>query len=72
MIYDVRQRDEVVTGIVFSEQHHKGCVIAHAMEPDGEAVRITDGHEYMYVIDKYHAQDMIKALNKAIELGWLK
>lgn len=72
-VIDVREDDNrVVDTVVFAN--------SHCSEGDGQAYRIENCHGYVFLADpddmlvinsKQHAQDLIKALNKAIELGWL-
>lgn len=35
-------------------------------------VRIEDEDNYVIIENKQHAENLIKALHKAVELGWLK
>jgi adenosine/AMP kinase len=72
MIYDVRDTSEV-DQIVFSEKaNNSGQVIAHRLEKRLRKVGIVDGPAFVLVEDIGHAKNLIKALEKAIDLGWLK
>lgn len=76
---DIRDMDNTgINTIVFAETH--GSVASDEDVPlayqivrdeDGD-VSIQDTIESVFVSDKQHALNLIKALNKAIELGWLK
>lgn len=62
----IRFADEFVTGTAFRQ--------ADVMTRDGGSVRISESgnHDYVRVYSKTHAKDMIAALEKAIDLGWIK
>lgn len=73
MIYDVRESNHpAITGIVFSEEKRRNTCIAHTLTQYEDKVKIVDSDEYVFIVDKEHAENLIKALHKAIELGWLK
>ena len=70
-------RNDVVQDIdkiVFSEDCNDcGDTIANALKRFNEFVEITDDSgAYVWVDSIAHANNLIKALNKAIALGWLK
>lgn len=75
---DVRDEvEEVVDTIVFAETHgstagENDVPLAYCLTHDKGTVIIRDTMEYVLVNDKERALHLIKALNKAIELGWLK
>jgi len=77
MIFDVRNDGAgEVDEVVFADgKAADGSYQAHRIEPHtkGRDVKVFDGSgDYVYVNSEDHARDLIKALNKAIELGWLK
>ena len=74
---DVRgEVEDVVDTIVFAETHGdtaggNNVPLAYCLTRDKSTVVIRDTIEYVLVNDKERALHLIKALNKAIELGWL-
>lgn len=74
---DVRgEVEDVVDTIVFAETHgrasgRENVPLAYCLTCDKSTVVIRDTMEYVLVNDKERALHLIKALNKAIELGWL-
>lgn len=74
---DVRDTDEgKVSCIRFAEDHGKvgtanTCPLAHQLTLEQTCVGIDDPYSRVIIKDKEHALHLIKALNKAIELGWL-
>lgn len=77
-IYDVRKDCKTeISKIVFAEPElPDGTYIANYIvrnQPIFPGVCIYDGREdFVLVNDSYHARCLIDALEKAIELGWLK
>ena len=75
-VFDVRKENFKIEKIVFSESETaEGCDIGHSLsvwEEDSAFVQISDGVEYVLIESVEHAQNLKKALDKAIELGWLK
>ncbi len=79
MEYDVRLKEElVIEKIVFSDPEDKdGDEVAYyltslsAMGID-TGCRIEDDEDALFIQDKQHALNLIKALEKAISIGWLK
>lgn len=76
-VLDIRKQEAQVDGIRFSEdqfESHDTTVIASIVEkwnPRKGCVRIRDSAiEYVVLKDEEHALNLIKALNKAIELKW--
>lgn len=68
--FDVRSTTEVSEIVFWSG----GCNYAEKITPnwnDGAAIYDLSG-DHVVIQDKQHALDMIKALEKAIELKWLK
>lgn len=74
-VFDVREDvKEGVIEIVFAEMEVDGTSVAYKLTGDRYSeVAIWDKlDEYVLVKSAQDAQNLIKALNKAIELGWLK
>lgn len=69
---DVRgEVEEVVTAIKFSDSYATH-LIGEGIGEEGSFVMLyDDNNDYVVINDKEHALNLIKALNKAIELGWL-
>ena len=62
-----------VEKIVFSSEAVDGWGVAHCLTTYGtKFVAIRDSGESVLLTNKEHAENLIKALQKAIELGWLK
>lgn len=73
MIFDVRfPQSDVVSSIQFADRSDEGTLQAHIIERNNNRVKIKDGAEFVYVSDAEHARNLVKALEKAISLGWLK
>lgn len=79
MKYDVRLKEElVIDKIVFSEPEDRdGDEVAYYLTKlniNGVdyGCRIEDDEDALVIQDKQHALNLIKALDKAIDLGWLK
>lgn len=74
MIYDVREdKYEEITEIVFANEHNdNGTSQACSVLKENGYVEIHDNLEFVIVDSKEHAKNLIKALEKAISLGWLK
>lgn len=76
MKFDVRiDVDEEITEIVFGDivptlYLYLGTVIK-PWGPDKISI-LDDGESEVGIKDKEHAENLIKALQKAIEIGWLK
>lgn len=76
-IFDIRKDVvEPTTRIVFAEAMMERTCVAHFLVPFNrrdDSVAIQDGtNEKVVIASKQHALDLIKALEKAIELEWLK
>lgn len=75
--FDVRTRDsDTVTNIVFADDKDCSRAFAYYIDRHGSddtLVCINDHQEdFIIVTSAEHARDLMKALDKAIELGWLK
>ena len=69
--FDVRDKGETVDKIIFWDG--VGTYAEELIQHGMDEVSIYDGSgDCVIVQDKQHALDMIKALEKAIELKWLK
>lgn len=70
--FDVRNatQDEINT-IIFADTHPTYAICNRIEKEKGDLVKIVD-EQYgtMYIGSKEDALNLIKALNKAIELGW--
>lgn len=75
-VLDIRKENNNIEKIVFSEsESSEEYEIAHSLsiwENNDMVVKISDGVEYVLIESAEHARNLQKALNKAIELGWLK
>jgi hypothetical protein len=75
---DIRNLDvDEVTSIRFANKRSNcGGYQANIIEGSsfkGEYIRLADDNdEYVIVYSTQHAKDLIKALEKAIELSWIK
>lgn len=74
MIYDVREDGyEQITEIVFAnENNNEGTSQAYSILRENGYVEVHDSLEFVIVDSKEHAKNFIKALEKAIDLGWLE
>lgn len=77
--YDVRSNnEEVIEYIVFADlQDSDTCVQAYRIFPDvvthtKQKYISIEGIDSVIINSKEHALNLIKALNKAIELGWIE
>lgn len=76
-VFDVRKENNEIEKIIFNsvEGVSTGWDVAYYLrkwdEEDG-LVEINDRHGFVLVESAEHANDIKKALDKAIELGWLK
>lgn len=71
--FDVRSDvGSSITEIVFSEDVMNGCDVVYKLVEDDYGFTLCDNIDTMYVTSKMDALNMIKAIQKAIELGWVK
>ena len=75
--YDVRSNnEEVIDEIVFAEKYCGGSQafrICQSWTSTHETyIVISDGCDFTIINSKEHALNLIKALNKAIEFGWIE
>ena len=69
---DVRYaKEEVVRVIKFSDSSATHLA-AEGIGEDIDVMLYDDNEDFVVINDKEHALNLIKALNKAIELGWLR
>lgn len=76
-IIDVRTSGSTVvfSEIRFADPHPETEVALKVMPYNGCSGGVTvvdEGGDAVVIVDKVHARDLTKALDKAIELGWLK
>lgn len=71
---DIREvNEEMIDCIIFSEETDgMGCTLAFKLTTHPDGTWLGDRYDMVRIKNKEHAQNLIKALNKAIELGWLK
>lgn len=71
-VLDIRNTDEPVSKIVFSDDGHN-YVTATSLEKRSDHFRIVDEDDNCNLIveSKQQAEHLIKALQKAIELKWV-
>lgn len=77
--YDVRSNNEAIGEIVFADlQDSDACVQAYRIFPSvvthtkQKYITIYEDVDSVIINSKEHALNLIKALNKAIELGWIE
>lgn len=76
--FDVRNSgNEGITEIVFAdEEDTQGFVQAYRLNfgcfREDNPIAIDDGENCVIINTKEHAENLIKALRKAIELGWIE
>ena len=68
-VFDVRENDPNIVEIVFAEKYDG---IACTLDTSNAFVHIRDNQYYLVIDSAEHARNLQKALDKAIELGWLK
>ncbi len=75
MKFDVRNEEEVkITEIIFHDKQDRvlNDALAYRLVSGSFSVRIEDEQgDILLIKDRLHAENMIKALDKAIDLGWL-
>lgn len=70
---DVRgEVEDVVQVIKFSDSYATHLVGEWIGEEGSFVMLYDDNYDHVVINDKQHALNLIKALNKAIELGWLR
>ena len=74
MQIDIREYDNsLIEEILFAEKEEARPEIATILLHSGEGkVYIVSQQAYVAVLTKQDVKNLIKALNKAIELGWFK
>lgn len=74
--YDVRSNnEEVIDEIVFAEgcdEHESWQAYSITCNSIRKYIAVSDPGESVIINSKEHALNLIKALNKAIELGWIE
>lgn len=74
-IFDVREEDnEEITEILFAEECSSDAQRQAYFLAKGDinGFTINDNCDGLYIYSKQQTLDLIKALHKAIELGWIK
>lgn len=79
-VFDVRkQSEECVDTLIFADENSlddepQAYKVFHSQHNKfGSYIEIMDGEGDVVIINnKEHAENLIKALNKAVELGWIK
>jgi len=74
---DIREgaEEEIITEIVFSNSFSDdkfGTILGYVVTSSNYRINICDQSESVVIESKEHALNLIKALHKAIELGWVK
>lgn len=86
-VYDVRKEVVgEITEIIFADPKHKAQAVSHSFKVEKfkhakDMIQIADEEKdedpnsstgYVVVSSANHAKDLMKALEKAIDLGWIK
>ena len=67
---DIRTTNDNVTKIQFATNHGDNAYILTKNNSYDGQVAIKDGNSNLFIASKEDAENLIKALNKAIELNW--
>ena len=70
--FDVRDNDPNIVQIVFEDKYVGLANTLDTCDVDRGFVLIRDDEDYLVIESAEHARNLQKALDKAIELGWLK
>lgn len=70
--FDVRDNDPSIVEIVFADKYVGIANTLDVSDVDRGFVLIRDDEDYLVIESAEHARNLQKALDKAIELGWLK
>lgn len=70
--FDVRDNDPSIVEIVFADKNDGLANTLDISDVDQGFVLIRDDEDYLVIQSAEHARNLQKALDKAIELGWLK
>lgn len=71
-VFDVRNNDPEIVEILFAEKNDGLACSLEISSAGGGYVSIRDDDDYLVIESAEHARNLQKALDKAIELGWLK
>lgn len=71
MQIDIRNNTQKVDTIVFAEDDESLAFAHQLYKSSSQHFSIQDGHEYVNLKNKADTLNLIKALNKAIELKWV-
>ncbi|WYV99223.1 hypothetical protein Roomu2_00055 [Pseudomonas phage vB_PpuM-Roomu-2] len=72
-VIDIRDNQEFGK-VVFADRLNGTTNVAHYIDKfphKGSSIRIQDGTEFVVISGLEHANNLIKAIEKAKELGWL-
>lgn len=72
MQIDIRGNEHAAIDSIRVADRDEAYYVAEVVERGESGVNITDtdSGKYVSVLDKEHAQNLIKGLQKAIDLGW--
>ena len=69
---DVRDEADAAVDVIKFSDSYATHIFGEGIGEEGSFVMLYDDNDdYVVINDKEHALNLIKALNKAIELGWL-
>lgn len=71
---DIREGQEVGR-IIFANEKNGSVSVGHYVDKfahKSSSIRIQDGSEFVVICGLEHANNLIKAIEKAKELGWLQ
>lgn len=71
-VFDVQDNDPNIVQIVFEDKYVGLANTLGIWDVDRGSVIIRDDEDYLVIESAEHARNLQKALDKAIELGWLK
>ncbi len=77
-VLDIRYNDEApIETIVFADSDSGAFVQAYVLKQgdhrQAQAVKIMDeNNEYVFLSSAEHGLNLVKAIEKAVQLGWLK
>ena len=57
--------------IIVSERSINGINVAYKISNNYNRINIHDEDEFVCIVNKEHAENMIKAIQKAVQLGWV-
>jgi hypothetical protein len=73
MKIDIRGDSTAIVRIVFAEKDDpQGMCLGYVLSKNEPGFSIKDRYEDIYIYDLEHAENLKTAIDKAIELGWVK